>query len=121
MIGDLTRPWVSLLDRKSNASLQAQLANSKTATSKNSSSAPCMVLFVERVRLRCVLYVRVCNCGRRGQWSSHRNVQRERFHSRVQKIMKGQSGRARHSEGWEGSEERAATIFIFAGSHIKYE
>lgn len=47
------------------------------------------------------------------------------FHSWVQKIMKGQSGRARHSEGWESGEtqvdKHAAAVFILVGSHIKYE
>lgn len=47
------------------------------------------------------------------------------FHSWAQKIMKGQSSRARHNEGWESSEKQVekqtTTIFILVGSHIKYE
>lgn len=39
--------------------------------------------------------------------------------------MKGQSSRARHSEGCDSSEKQvekhAATVFILVGSHIKYE
>lgn len=47
------------------------------------------------------------------------------FHSWVQKIMKRQSSRARHNEGWESREKQVekqtSTIFILVGSHIKYE
>lgn len=79
----------------------------------------------------CVSWVLLCervcfNCSWREQQSSRRNVQRERISFMgPEKIMKGQSCRARHNEGWESSEEQVekqtTTIFVLAGSHIKYE
>lgn len=145
MRGDLTRPWVSLPDRENAAqslgptpplrhnypTARQDRGVKKRALANNKSSLhvlciECASVFVSA----CVSWVLVCECVYltvAGVVSGHPAgmCSESAFHSWVQKIMKGQSSRARHNEGWESSEERVekqtTTIFILVGSHIKYE